>query len=142
MRHKKNDKRMGTTSSHGRCNIANGVKSLIVKEKIKTSLKRAKELRKYAEKMITLAKKNDLHAIRRAESFLMLRYNYLTPKEKRNAKKGDLSSYNDDRKILKKLFEEYNKRFENRNGGYTRIKKTGFKKGDNTEMCIIEFLEN
>jgi large subunit ribosomal protein L17 len=122
--------------------IANMLKSLITHEKIETTMTKAKELRRHADRMITLAKKNTLASRRAAIADLMIRFNSLTTKEARDAKNGDLSSYNDDRKVIKKLFTDLNVRFATRQGGYTRI--TGFRNrvGDNAETVIIEYLPN
>lgn len=72
----------------------------------------------------------------------MIRYNKLTSKEARQAKGGDLSVYNVDRKVINKLFDELGSRFVSRNGGYTRILKMQNRVGDNARKCIIEFLAN
>lgn len=122
--------------------LANMLKSLIHQERIETTLPKAKELRRHADKMITLAKKNTLAARRLAVARLMIRYNKLTSKEARQAKGGDLSVYNVDRKVINKLFDELGSRFVSRNGGYTRILKMQNRVGDNARKCIIEFLAN
>lgn len=70
----------------------------------------------------------------------MIRYNALTSKEARQAKAGDLSAYNVDRRVLGKLFDVLATRFSSRNGGYTRILKLQNRVGDNAQKCIIEFL--
>lgn len=142
MRHNKHTFKVGRTASHRRTMIANMLKSLITHEKIETTMTKAKELRRHADRMITLAKKNTLASRRAAIADLMIRFNSLTTKEARDAKNGDLSSYNDDRKVIKKLFTDLNVRFATRQGGYTRI--TGFRNrvGDNAETVIIEYLPN
>jgi large subunit ribosomal protein L17 len=142
MRHNKHTFKVGRTASHRRTMIANMLKSLITHEKIETTMTKAKELRRHADRMITLAKQNTLASKRAAIAELMIRYNSLTTKEAREAKAGDLSSYNDDRKVIKKLFSDLNVRFATRQGGYTRI--TGFRNrvGDNAETVIIEYLPN
>jgi len=142
MRHNKHTFKVGRTASHRRTMIANMLKSLITHEKIETTMTKAKELRRHADRMITLAKENTLASRRAAIAELMIRYNSLTTKEAREAKAGDLSSYNDDRKVIKKLFSDLNVRFATRQGGYTRI--TGFRNrvGDNAETVIIEYLPN
>ncbi|NGX50048.1 MAG: hypothetical protein K940chlam5_01659, partial [Candidatus Anoxychlamydiales bacterium] len=124
--------------------IANMLKSLIANERIETTIVKAKELRRHADKMITIAKKEDsLSAKRLVKAKLMIRYNTLTSKEKRKVKSdNDTSSYNGDRKVIKKLFTSLKDRFSDRNGGYTRIiKKDDFRKGDGTQKCIIEYLQ-
>ncbi|CAG9046319.1 50S ribosomal protein L17 [Chlamydia abortus] len=142
MQHARKKFRVGRTSVHNRCMLANMLKSLIHQERIETTLPKAKELRRHADKMITLAKKNTLAARRLAVARLMIRYNKLTSKEARQAKGGDLSVYNVDRKVINKLFDELGSRFVSRNGGYTRILKMQNRVGDNARKCIIEFLAN
>lgn len=141
MRHRKDTQKLGKTGSHVRCMFANMLKSLIEHNRIETSVSKAKSLKRYADKMITLAKKNTVHAKRLARAELMLSYNPLTSKEKREVKGGDLSSYNADRQILNKLFGELREKFLSRNGGYTRIVKTDYQRGDNSAKCYIEYIE-
>lgn len=140
MRHRKNTIKLSRTSSHRRCLFANMLKSLIEHGRIETTVAKAKILKRYADKMVTLAKENTLATRRRAIAELMIRYNPLTPKEARAAKAGDKSSYNGDRIVVEKLFSEIGPRFTNRNGGYTRIVKTSRRLGDNAPSCIIEYL--
>ena len=142
MRHNKHTFKIGRTCSHRRALIANMLKSLIQHEKIETTMTKAKELRRHADHMVTLAKKNTLASRRAAIAELMIRYNELTPKEAREAKAGDLSSYNDDRKVIKKLFSDLSVRFAERQGGYTRITAFRNRVGDNAETVIIEYLPN
>src|SRR5438128_995612 len=125
MRHLNQTCKLNRTTSHRRCMFANMLKSLIANERIETTVPKAKALRRYADRMITLAKKNTLAARRQAIGELMIRYNTLTPKEQRAAKAGDTSAYNDDRIVVDKLFSELGTRFAERAGGYTRIVKTG-----------------
>jgi large subunit ribosomal protein L17 len=120
--------------------FANMLKSLIVNERIETTVAKAKALRSYADKMITLAKKNTLATKRRATAELMIRYNALTPKEQRAVKEGDTSSHNQDRGVINKLFTTLGPRFSTRNGGYTRIIKSKTRIGDNAQTCFIEYL--
>ena len=110
-------------------------------ERIETTIPKAKALRRYADQMVTLAKKNTLSSRRQASAEMMIRFNTLTPKEQREVKQGDLSSYNDDRLVLSILFDDLGPRFATRNGGYTRIIKTGHRIGDNAQVCVIEFVE-
>lgn len=140
MRHRKNTIKLNRTSSHRRCLFANMLKSLISNGRIETTLAKAKILRRYADQMVTLAKKNTLATRRKAIGEMMIRFNALTPKEARAAKKGDTSSYNTDRQVVDKLFTEIGPRFAERQGGYTRIIKSGRRQGDNAETCIIEYL--
>jgi large subunit ribosomal protein L17 len=119
--------------------FANMLKSLITNESIQTTVPKAKALRRYADKIITLAKKGTLEARRQAVAELMVRFNKLTPKEARLAKEGKTHVYNDDRLVIGKLFE-LAERFAERNGGYTRITKQGYRVGDNAQTCSIEYL--
>lgn len=142
MRHLKDRRKLNRTSSHRRCLMANMLKSLIINDRIETTVPKAKLLRRYADRMITLAKKNTLASRRRAVSQMMIRFNSLTPKEARAAKNGDTSSYNDDRLVIEKLFTVLGPRFDKRQGGYTRVLKSDRRVGDNAQKCIIEFLED
>jgi large subunit ribosomal protein L17 len=141
MRHLNQTCKLNRTTSHRRCMFANMLKSIIINESIETTVPKAKALRRYADQMITLAKKNTLSARRQAIAELMIRYNTLTPKEQRAAKEGDTSSFNDDRFVIGKLFDELGKRFANRDGGYTRIVKEGRRVGDGAQTCRISYLE-
>lgn len=108
--------RLGGSPSHQRKILANMAASLIAEEKITTTETRAKMLRPYVEKMVTKARRGDLHARR-----LVLR-----------------KIQNND--VVTKLFDEVAPRYEDRNGGYTRITKLGPRRGDGTEMAVIEFV--
>ena len=141
MRHAKKTFKIGRTSSHRRCLIANMLKSLIENEKIVTTTTKAKELKRHADKNITIAKEDSLHARRKAISTLMIRYNPLSSKERKEVKAGDTSSYNTDRKTIQKLFSTLKTRFESRNGGYTRIIKLNNRVGDAAQNCYLEFLQ-
>lgn len=141
MRHRKDRTKLGRTSSHRRATMANMLKSLIEHERIVTSEAKAKLLRRYADRMVTLAKKNTLASRRQAIGEMMVRFNSLTPKEARAAKQGDTAAYNNDRKVIRKLFSDLGPRFSARNGGYTRLIKTAsLRRGDNSAKCIIEYL--
>jgi large subunit ribosomal protein L17 len=140
MRHGKDTFKIGRTASHRRCMIANMLKALIEHGCIETTERKAKELRRYADHMITLAKKNTLSSRRRAVAELMITYNTLTSKEARSAKAGKNDSHNADRKVIGKLFGELASRFATRNGGYTRIIKKDFRIGDSAPSCYIEYL--
>ncbi len=142
MRHRKNTCKLNRTSAHRRCMFANMLKSLIFNERIATTVPKAKALQRYADRMITFAKKNTLATRRRAIGDMMIRFNALTSKEARAVKKGDTSSFNEDRQVIEKLFGTLGPRFVNRAGGYTRIIKTERRVGDNAQMCIIEYLES
>jgi len=141
MRHKNRTAKLGRNSSHRRCLFANMLKSLIYHGRIETTVAKAKRLRSYADRMVTLAKKNSLASRRQAIAELMICYNTLTPKQARQVKEGNTSSYNVDRQVIDILFGELNERFAGRNGGYTRIVRTGTRKGDQAESCIIEYIE-
>lgn len=140
MRHLKNTCKLNRTTSHRRCMFANMLKALIVHERIETTVAKAKALRRHADRMITLAKKNSLASRRRAVSEMMIRFNKLTPKEERAVRSGYTTAYNDDRLVLSKLFDELGTRFATRNGGYTRIIRSNRRVGDNAQTCIIEYL--
>lgn len=140
MRHLNDTCKLNRTSSHRRCLFANMLKSLIANGRIETTVPKAKALRRYADRMITLAKKNTLASRREAIAQMMIRYNTLTEKEKRAARGGDTSSYNDDRTVIDTLFGDLGKRFSSRNGGYTRIVKSRRRVGDNAQTCVIEYL--
>ncbi|QZA58326.1 50S ribosomal protein L17 [Candidatus Rhabdochlamydia porcellionis] len=139
MRHRKHTFKIGRTASHRRCMIANMVKSLIVHGRIRTTERKASELKRHADHVVTLAKSNTLANKRKIIGDLMIRYNSLTAKEARAAKAGDTSSYNTDRKVIGKL-DELAKRFANRNGGFTRVLKEGYRVGDGASLCYIEYL--
>jgi large subunit ribosomal protein L17 len=140
MRHGKDTFKIGRTASHRRCMIANMLKALIEHGRIETTERKAKELRRHADHMITLAKKNTLASRRQAIAELMITYNPLTSKEARTAKAGKPDGHNTDRKIIGKLFGELASRYATRNGGYTRIIKKDFRIGDNAPSCFIEYL--
>lgn len=141
MRHGKHTFKVGRTGSHNRCMIANMLKSLVEHERIETTVTKAKELRRHADRLITLAKRNTLSTRRLAIANMMIRFNPLTPKEAREAKeKNNTQSYNGDRIVVGKLFTELATRFASRNGGYTRIIRKGQRVGDNASMCYIEYL--
>ena len=116
MRHRVANRKLGRTSSHRRAMLRNMVTEFLDKEKIVTTLPKAKELRSVAEKMITLGKKDGLHARRQALA-------YIRTKE-----------------VVHKLFADVAPRFAERNGGYTRILKLGIRKGDNAEIAILEMV--
>ena len=117
MRHRKSGRKLGRTSSHREAMLRNMVTSLLKYEKITTTDAKAKELRKVAEKMITLGKRGDLHARRQALSFVR------------------------DREVVGKLFDELSVRYRDWTGGYTRIVKMGNRAGDNAPVSIIEFIQ-
>lgn len=140
MRHRKSNSKLGRTSSHRRCLFANMLKSLIVNGRITTTVAKAKELRRFADQMVTLAKNDSLANRRKAIAEMMIQFNSLTAKEARMAREGDKSAYNDDRKVIDILFGPLKERFITRNGGYTRIVKVGTRVGDAAPTCFIEYL--
>jgi large subunit ribosomal protein L17 len=116
MRHKVAGYKLGRTTSHRRSLLRNMVTSLIMEERIETTVPKAKAVRPSVEKMITLGKKGDLAARRRAAAYLMTD------------------------EAVTKLFDTIAPRFGDRNGGYLRIVRTGWQKGDGAEKAFIELL--
>jgi large subunit ribosomal protein L17 len=110
-------RRLGLRSDHRRSVLRNSVTSLLDKEKIVTTETRAKEIKRLADKMITLGKRGDLHARRQAMS-------YLTSEA-----------------VVYKLFNDLAPRYEERQGGYSRIIKMGNRRGDGAPMAILELVE-
>ena len=117
MRHGVAGRKLGVTSSHRQAMFRNLAAALLENEQITTTLPKAKELRPFVEKLVTLAKKGDLHARRIAIS--------------RVRDVGQVG----------KLFETLGPRYKSRKGGYTRVLKAGFRYGDNAPMAVIEFVD-
>lgn len=117
MRHRQSNRKLNRTTSHRLAMLRNMTNSLLQHEVIKTTLPKAKELRRVAEPLITLGKKPSL--ANRRLAFDRLR----------------------DRDVVVKLFDELGPRFQNRNGGYLRILKFGFRQGDNAPMALVELLD-
>mgnify|MGYP002630043688 FL=1 len=117
MRHRKSGRALGRTSAHKKAMLRNMVTSLFEHERIVTTTPRAKELRIVADKMITLAKRGDLHAKRQAMSYIR------------------------SRDIVAKLFGQIQEQYADRQGGYTRIIQTGQRIGDAAAMAIIELVD-
>ena len=117
MRHKSGGRKLQRTSAHRTALFRNMSASLIKHEQITTTVAKAKELRPFVEKLVTLAKKGDLHARRQAISQVR------------------------DVPQVGKLFETLGPRYSERNGGYIRIMKAGFRHGDNAPMAVIEFVD-
>ena len=115
--------RLRRTSAQRKALLRDLVTDLIINERITTTLSKAKELRKFADKAITLGKKGDLAAIRQAASFV------------RNEEAANGQN------AVQKLFKELAPRYKDRNGGYTRIIKVGPRQGDNAPMAIIEYIK-
>jgi large subunit ribosomal protein L17 len=118
MRHNKSGRKLGRPTDHRMAMLANLAVSLIEHEQIVTTLPRAKDLRPIVEKLVTLAKRGDLHARRLVAA--ELRNNIPT---------------------VKKLFETIGPRYKDRAGGYTRVLKAGFRYGDSAARAVIEFVD-
>ena len=116
MRHRNAGFKLGRNTSHRRALLRNLVTSVIIEDRVETTVAKAKAVRPHVEKMITLGKKGDLHSRRLALSFLMTD------------------------KAVERLFETVAPRYGDRQGGYLRIVKTGFQKGDGAEKAFIELL--
>lgn len=111
-----NLRKLGRRTDHRTAMLRNQVQSLLENGRIQTSVTRAKETQRMADKMITLGKKGDLHARRQALAYI----------------------YKDE--VVKKLFDEIAPQYAERNGGYTRVLKLGPRRGDGTEMAILELV--
>lgn len=122
-------RKLGRDSAHRKALLRTLATDLIIHERIETTEARAKELRPVVEKMITLSKRGDLHARRQAAAFI--RHEAVNPDEK-NKKDREYA--------LQKLFDDIAKRYEDRQGGYTRILKLGQRRGDGAPMVIIELV--
>lgn len=143
MRHRNHTFKVGRTVSHRRCMVANMLKSLILNGRIETTVTKAKELRRHADRLVTLAKKDSLSSRRIAIAKLMVRYNALSSKDARLLKeKQDKSVLNGDRQVVDILFGQLGPRFKERQGGYTRILRTAPSIGDSAPRCLIEYLAN
>lgn len=117
MRHGFGHRKLSRSPSHRKALFANMAAALIKHEQIKTTLPKAKELRPYVDKLITLGKRGDLHARRQAISRLR------------------------DKTQVKKLFDTLGPRYADRHGGYTRVLKAGFRYGDAAPMAVIELVD-
>ncbi len=117
MRHGNAHRKLGRTSSHRTAMFANMAASLIKHEQITTTLPKAKELRPFVEKLVTLAKRGGLHARRLAISRVR------------------------DQDQVRKLFDTIGPRYQSRSGGYIRVLKAGFRFGDNAPVAVIEFVD-
>ena len=117
MRHGKHGRRLNRSSSHRKAMLANMAAALIKHEQVRTTLPKAKELRPYAEQLITLGKRGGLHARRQAISRI-----------------GDA-------KLVDKLFTTLSERYADRAGGYARILRAGFRYGDAAPMAVIELVD-
>ncbi len=117
MKHNIKNKKLNKTSSHRKAMFMNMSNSLIKHEQITTTLQKAKELKRFVEKIISLGKKGDLQSRRKTISVLQ------------------------DQKMTKKTFDVLAERYKDRNGGYTRIIKLGSRYGDNASMAVIELVD-
>jgi large subunit ribosomal protein L17 len=117
MQHRKKGRKLSRTPEHRKATLRNMATRLFQHERIRTTKAKAKELRPYAEKLITLARKDTVQARRRAARKIA------------------------DREVLGKLFDELGPRFADRPGGYTRILKLGSRQSDSAEMALIELVE-
>ena len=134
MRHRKRGRKLGRTTSHRKALFRNQATALFEHEQIRTTLPKCKELRRVAEKLITLAKRGDLHARRQASK--MLYGTHLHHKFQR----GEDPSSLDKHAVLRKLFDDIGPRYQDRNGGYTRIIRGELRKGDGTQMGYIQLV--
>ncbi len=117
MRHGNKGRKLNRTASHRKAMFANMAAALIKHEQIVTTLPKAKEMRPFADKLITLAKRGDLAARRRAIGKVR------------------------DKAMVGKLFDTLGARYADRQGGYTRVLRAGFRHGDNAPMAVIEFVD-
>lgn len=117
MRHRKSGRRLGRSTSHRSAMLRNMVTSLLEQERIVTTVPKAKEARRLAEQMITLGKRGDLHALRQALAYIR------------------------SKSVVSKLFNQLSEQYANRQGGYTRIIRTGNRSGDCAPMAILELVD-
>lgn len=117
MRHNVKGRKLGRTTSHRTALFRNQLASLMVHQRIVTTLEKAKELRPLAERMVTQGKRGTLHARRQVQRWIP------------------------DRDLVKKVFDDIAPRFSERPGGYLRITKLGPRKGDGAEMAVLEFVD-
>jgi large subunit ribosomal protein L17 len=117
MRHGLSGRKLNRTKSHRKALFANMATALLKHEQIKTTLPKAKDLRPVAEKLITLAKRGDLHARRQAAAIIR------------------------EEDVVRKLFSVLAERYKDRTGGYTRVLKAGFRYGDAAPMAVIELVD-
>ncbi len=117
MRHLKDGRKLNRSAAHRKALMRNLVKALLQREQIRTTDAKAKELRRWADRIVTLGKRNTLHARRLAFAYL------------------------GSRKLVQRLFDEVAPRFQNRAGGYTRVLKIGPRRGDAAPISLVEFTE-
>ncbi|MDA9950931.1 50S ribosomal protein L17 [Oligoflexaceae bacterium] len=118
MRHRHGYRKLGRTSDHRRAMLRNMTTSVILHEKMETTVEKAKEVKRLVEKMVTLGKRGDLHARRQASSYLF------------------------DKKATHKLFTDLAGRFKERPGGYMRIIRLGARFGDGANMASLQFVDH
>ena len=117
MRHRRSGRKLNRTSSHRKAMFANMAVALLKHEQIRTTLPKAKDLRRVTDRMITLGKRGNLHSRRRALATLQ------------------------DTQLVGKLFGTLAERYKERNGGYTRVLRDGFRYGDSARMAVIELVD-
>ena len=117
MRHGNSGRKRNRTASHRKAMFANMATALLKHEQIVTTLPKAKDLRRVVDRLITLGKRGDLHARRQAASVVR------------------------EDKVVSKLFDELAERYKERNGGYTRVLKAGFRRGDMAPVAVIELVD-
>lgn len=117
MRHRLSGRKLNRTSSHRKAMFANMAAALVKHEQIKTTLPKAKELRPFVEKLVTLGKRGDLHARRQ------------------------IIAKTRDEKTAAKLIDTLAERYQGRQGGYIRVLKAGYRQGDNAPMAVVEFVD-
>ena len=118
MRHRHGYRKLGKRSDHRRAMLRNMTTSVILHEKVETTVEKAKEVKRLVEKMVTLGKRGDLHARRQAASYLF------------------------DKKATQRLFGDYAERFKYRPGGYLRIVRLGARFGDGANMASLQFVDH
>ena len=117
MRHRRKGRQLSRTASHKKAMLSNMATSLVRHERIKTTTAKAKELRPFAERLITLARRGDLHA------------------------RGQAARTIHDKEALQKLFDTLGPRYADRDGGYLRILKLGRRKGDGSQVALMQLVE-
>ena len=117
MRHLKAGRKLNRTAAHRKALLRNLLKALVLREQVRTTDAKAKELRRWADRLVTLGKKNSVHTRRLAFSYL------------------------GSRKLVQRLFDEVAPRFQGRAGGYTRVLKIGPRRGDAAPISLVEFTE-
>lgn len=117
------NRKFGRTADHRKAMLRNLATSIILNGKVETTYYKAMDARSIVDEMITLAKRGDLHARRQAASYLR-----------------NVTDEKTNKTVVQKLFDEIGPRYKDRNGGYTRVTKTGSRRGDNAPLAIIELV--